>query len=199
MTLTLQTPAGIAWRVSSSTETAREDLRLMVRVQSGDRAALATLYDRYSGYLLAIGYRMVTSREAAEDILQDVFVEAWQKAGQYRPDRAAVKTWLSMRMRSRCLDRLKAPAQSKSESMPDGYEPPSHYSAGRLPRLVDAGRAAEALAALPPEQRKVLELGYYRGLSSTEISEKLGVPTGTVKSRTRAALARLRDGFGGGR
>ncbi|MFT6395368.1 MAG: RNA polymerase sigma-70 factor (ECF subfamily) [Bradymonadia bacterium] len=176
---------------------AREDVRLMVQVQSGDRAALASLYDRYAGYLLAIGCRMASSREAAEDILQDVFVEAWQKAGQYRPDRASVKTWLSIRMRSRCLDRLKEHAQSKSEAMPDGYEPPSHFSSGRLPRLVDAGRAADALAKLPSEQRTVLELGYYRGLSSTEISEQLGVPTGTVKSRTRAALATLRDGFGG--
>jgi RNA polymerase sigma-70 factor (ECF subfamily) len=170
---------------------------LIVRVQSGDRTALALIYDRHAGYLLGLGAKMTRSREVAEDVLHDVFVEAWEKAGQFRPDRATVRTWLAMRMRSRCLDRMKSHAVSKSEGWAEGFEPPSYFSAGRLPRMVDANRATDALNGLSKEQREVLELGYFKGLSSGEISGQLGIPTGTVKSRTRSALAALRAGFGG--
>lgn len=92
---------------------------------------------------------------------------------------------------------MKSHAVSKSEAMEDGFEPPSRYSANRLPRMVDANRAAHALNELPSDQREVLELGYYKGLSSSEISSQLGIPAGTVKSRTRSALAALRAGVGG--
>lgn len=179
--------------------TNRVDLDLMVQVQSGDRTALAALYDRHAGYLLGLARKMLGGQESAEDLVHDVFVEAWQKAGQFRPDRATVRTWLAMRTRSRCLDRLKSHAVSRSQSLTEGFEPPSHFSSNRLPRMVDASRAAEALSALPNEQREVLELGYFKGLSSSEISAQLSVPTGTVKSRTRAALAALRAEFGGAR
>ena len=183
--------------MSSLASELRDDLELIVRVQSGDRAALAQIYDRHAGYLLGLGTKMTHSREVAEDVLHDVFVEAWQKAGQFRPDRATVRTWLAMRMRSRCLDRMKSHAVARSEAMEEGFEPPSHYSANRLPRMVDANRAAVALTGLPQEQREVLELGYFKGLSSGEISSQLGIPIGTVKSRTRTALVALRAGFGG--
>ena len=185
--------------MSISVSEPRDDLELIVRVQSGDRSALATLYDRHAGYLLGLGTKMIRSREVAEDVLHDVFVEAWQKAGQFRPDRATVRTWLALRMRSRCLDRVRSHAFSKAEALEEGFEPPSHYSANRLPRMVDANRAAAALNGLPTDQREVLELGYFKGLSSSEISSHLGVPAGTVKSRTRSALATLRAGFGGPR
>lgn len=172
--------------------TESSDAHAMVCLQSGDRGALALLYGRHHVYLVAIGLKMLRSRAEAEDVVHDVFVEAWQRAGDYRPDRASVRTWLAMRMRSRCLDRVRSAAVARSETLPDGYDEPSHYSANQMPRHIDGKRAAAAVNELPTQQREVLELGYFKGYSSTEIATELDIPTGTVKSRVRAAIGRLR-------
>ncbi|MFZ5475644.1 MAG: sigma-70 family RNA polymerase sigma factor [Myxococcota bacterium] len=170
------------------------DPQLIAAVAAGDRAALATLYDRHASTLMAVGMRMLGDRREVEDIVHDVFVEAWRAAGAYDPTRASVRTWLVMRMRSRVLDRRKSAGVSRRVPMDPGraervavFEDPS---AG-----ADRAVVRRVLATLPPEQRMVLELAYFEGLSSSEIAERARTPIGTVKSRVAAALAKLRDGL----
>jgi RNA polymerase sigma-70 factor (ECF subfamily) len=168
---------------------------LVRKVANGDRAALGRLYDRFAAILLAVANRIVGEPREAEDLVHDVFLEAWRAAGDYDAARGSVRAWLLMRMRSRALDRRKSPRQTRQvslapEAMPDGPatgEDPSYAP--------DRTRVRRALAELPPEQRAVLELGYYEGLSSTEIAARVAVPVGTVKSRVAAALSKLRAGL----
>lgn len=171
------------------------DGELIRRVANGDRAALGHLYDRFAAILLAVGQRIVGEAREAEDLVHDVFLEAWRAAGDYDAARGSVRAWLLMRMRSRALDRRKAPRQTRQvtlapETLPDAPAP------GEDPALApDRARVRRALAELPAEQRAVLELGYYEGLSSSEIAARVAVPIGTVKSRVAAGLAKLRAGL----
>jgi RNA polymerase sigma-70 factor, ECF subfamily len=174
---------------------APSDAQLISAVAAGDRGALAELYDRHASTLMAVGLRMLGERREVEDIVHDVFMEAWRAAGTYDPTRASVRTWLVMRMRSRALDRRKSAGYARRV-------PLDPARAERLPGLADdpeSGADREVvrrvLATLPPEQRMVLELAYFEGLSSTEIAARAGTPVGTVKSRVAAALAKLRDGL----
>ena len=180
-------------RMSQNAWVPADDQPTIVALQGGSRAALAELYERHHGYLLAIGLKMLRSPAEAEDVLHNVFVEVWQRAGDYRPDKGSVRTWLAVRMRSRCLDYCRSVAYSRSDSLEPGFEPPTHFSSTKMPALVDAQRAAVAVSELPDEQRMVMELGYFRGFSSTEIADELDIPTGTVKSRVRAAIGKLRS------
>ena len=174
----------------------------MRAVAGGDRAGLACLYDRHGPTLLAIGHRMLGSRREAEDLLHDVFLEVWRQSGDYDRARGSVRTWMTMRMRSRALDRLKSAAWSRVGSLDAMTASDLPHAAGEDPTLsADRGRVRRALGALPAEQRAVLELAYFGGLSSNEMAERLGVPIGTGKSRVAAGLSKLRadlDPPGGG-
>jgi RNA polymerase sigma-70 factor (ECF subfamily) len=141
--------------------------------------------------LLALGRRILGDRREAEDVLHDVFLEAWHKATDYDQERGTVRAWLLMRMRSRALDRRKAAAFARR------VEEPTQDALGQedLTLTPDRERVRRALNELPLEQRQVLELGYFEGLSSSEIAARLHAPVGTVKSRVAAALAKLRAGF----
>ncbi|HRE91676.1 MAG TPA: sigma-70 family RNA polymerase sigma factor [Myxococcota bacterium] len=167
------------------------DLALLVR---GDRQALARLYDRHAPLLLALGVRLLSDRREAEDVLHDCFVELWRHAGDYDPRRASVKTWIALRMRSRCIDRLRSAGWTRRETVPErtleSVAAPAHSDGA------DSDRLEKALDELPPEQREVLRLTYFEGLSSSEIAEKIRIPIGTVKSRVRAAMTRLRTLLG---
>jgi len=169
------------------------DTGAMVALQSGDSTALGALYDRHSAYLVAIASRMLGARAEAEDVVQSVFVEAWQRCGQYRPDRASVRTWLAMRVRSRCLDRLRSVTWNRKDGLDAAPERPAALTTTGLHRRIDAERASAAVDALTDDQQSVLRLGYFKGLSSREIADHLDIPTGTVKSRVRAAMQRLRE------
>jgi len=180
-----------------------EDVGCIARAARGDREGLAALYDRHARTMLALGIRILRRRREAEDILHDVFVEAWRRAGDYDPRRGTVRTWLLLRMRSRCLDRVRSAAYSRGESLDDREEatlrrgqPGTDGGAEELEAAPDRARVRAALAALSDAHRAVLELGYFEGLSSSEIGARLQIPTGTVKSRVRAALAILRDALG---
>lgn len=143
--------------------------------------------------MLAIASRMLRDTNEAEDLVHDVFMEAHRKAGDYDPERASVKTWLTVRLRSRALDRLRSARVSRTDSL-DAKPAPERFArvSAHLSRMGDQGKLAGVLAELPEAQREVLELAYFEGLSSREIGERLGIPTGTVKSRTRAAFQALR-------
>lgn len=170
------------------------DVDVLRRVAGGEKAALAELYDRHSGMMLALGVRIVGVRRDAEDILHDVFIEAWRHAGDYDPRRGSVKTWLLLRMRSRCLDRVRSHAFSKTDAFTT--EPMRSGQSERLDRGIDGARARSLLDTLPQGQREVLELGYLQGLSFSEIADVLGIPVGTVKSRVSAAMLKLREDLG---
>jgi RNA polymerase sigma-70 factor (ECF subfamily) len=175
------------------------DVELISGAAEGDRDCLAALYDRYAPACLAIGRRILGDRREAEDLLHDVFLEAWRQAGDYDQGRGTVRSWLLMRMRSRALDRRKAASFARRADLPTGD---SISESAPLPLEdptlgPDRSAVRLALAQLPAEQRQVLELGYFEGLSSSEIAERVRAPIGTVKSRVAAALAKLRAGIVG--
>jgi RNA polymerase sigma-70 factor (ECF subfamily) len=180
-----------------------DDRELIARMRAGDDQALARFYDRWARPAYALIVQMVRDPDDADDVLEDAFYQAWRQASRYEPARGSVATWILTIARSRALDRLRARRRLKEEPL--------------MPRLGDAAldhtdtdvaevaerreRVAEAVRLLPPEQREVVELAYFRGLSQTEIAERTGQPLGTVKTRTRLAgqklrerLASLRDG-----
>lgn len=172
-----------------------DDAALMGAIAGGDRQALARLYDRHAGTLLAVGIRMLGSRREAEDVLHDVFLELWRRSADYDAARGTVRTWIAMRMRSRSLDRLKSAAFSRTAPIDEvGERGPTSDDDPAM--AADRTRVRRALAGLPPEQRAVLELAYFEGLSSQEMAARLAIPMGTVKSRVAAGLAKLRAELG---
>lgn len=170
-----------------------DDVALVHAMARGDAEALALLYDRYSGSMLALAQRIVGRGAEAEDVIHDVFLEAWRHSADYDATRGSVKSWLLLRTRSRSLDVQKSARVSKQVSALDDswlaeLADPGAAGADSPDRL----RIRKVLLALPPEQREVLLLGYFEGLSSSEIALRVGVPLGTVKSRVAAALSALR-------
>lgn len=167
------------------------DALLLVESARGDVIALGRLYDRHASAMLGVAIRILRARQDAEDLVHDVFVEAWQKAGDYDARRGSVRSWLLMRVRSRGIDRLRSLDAARRAAMvppgPDGDRSEPRWDGP------DRERARAALAALPEEQRHLVELGYYEGLSCAEMAQRVGIPIGTVKSRLAAAVAKLRQ------
>lgn len=187
---------GVSWHggldivQAQPTHSQATDSQLIEAVAAGDRSALSDLYDRYAGLMLAVGLKMLNDRREAEDVLHDVFLEVWRSARSFDADRGSARTWILMRMRSRCLDRRRRTRRAyelTDDSEPQTPEDPS--------AAVDRARVRAALGTLNEAQRQVIELGYFGGLSSTEIAEQTGTPVGTVKSRVAAALSKLRAGL----
>jgi RNA polymerase sigma-70 factor, ECF subfamily len=175
------------------TPSALDDVALVSAMARGDSAALALLYDRHAGSMLALAQRIVGRGAEAEDVIHDVFLEAWRHSADYDEARGTVKSWLLLRTRSRSLDvqksaRVSKQARSLDDSWLDELADQSAEGAAGPDRM----RVRRVLVALPAEQREVLLLGYFEGLSSSEIATRVGVPIGTVKSRVAAALAALR-------
>lgn len=166
------------------------DSALVARMAAGDRSAVAALYARHVRSLYALARSMLKSPQEAEDLIHDVFLEAWRRSADYSEERGTVRAWLFMRARSRALDRIK----SAGRPLAVLHEPPAAPAAPAL--TGDHGRLRELLSAMPEVQQQVLMLGYFEGLSTVEIAERLGIPAGTVKSRTRAALGALRNVLG---
>jgi RNA polymerase sigma-70 factor (ECF subfamily) len=188
-----------------------DDGRLVRRVAGGDEAAFMTLYDRHSDALYGTTVRFLRDRESAAEVLQDVFVAIWQRAAQYDPRSGTVAGWLFGIARNRAIDRLRAEARRPRSaygwaSGPDAPDAADLLDrAGRWQRRSPDGdpvleldrswtRALvrTTLAEMPADERDVVVLAYDQALSQSEIAARLGLPIGTVKSRTRRALARLR-------
>ncbi|MGE5184818.1 MAG: sigma-70 family RNA polymerase sigma factor [Acidobacteriota bacterium] len=172
-----------------------DDAALVQAMAAGDRDALATLYERHCQVLLGLALRIVRERREAEDLLHDVFLEAWRCAKDFDPKRGRVRTWLAIRMRSRALDLQKSARVSRNAG-DAGLE---QVVDDRERATPDHTRVRDALACLGDDQRRVLELAYFDGLSCSEIAERIAIPIGTVKSRLAAAMLKLREALGGGR
>jgi len=180
----------------ASTET---DAALIAAVAAGDDAAMGRLYDRFAPLVQAVALRMLRERAAADELVEDVFVEIWRRAGQYEAARAGLATWIATITRSRGIDRIRARQRHGhvdlgDDDRPDGAltAPPSDPAAAVVAGE-DRERIARALRALGAEQREALELAYFQGLTQTEIAARLSRPLGTVKTHMRQGLIRLRD------
>jgi len=173
-----------------------QDSALLAAVASGDRDALARLYDQHSSVIFGLARRMLGAA-AAEDLVQDVFLEAWHHAAEYSPERGSVRAWLIVRARSRALDRLGKRARDArlAEEMGTLPGPEGSGTMGVLDAL-DARRARSLASRLAPEMADVLDLAYFEGLSCSEIAARLDVPIGTVKSRLARSLDQLRAAIG---
>lgn len=160
----------------------------------GDSSGLADLYGRYAAIMLATARRILGDPRGAEDLVHDVFLEAWRQAHTYDGDRGTVRTWLLVRLRSRALDRCRAQALRRTtDIIPESIT--EEHAADELP---DHRILRSILGSLPGEQRQVLEHAYFAGLSATEIATLLQIPVGTVKSRLGAGLKKLRSALGTG-
>ena len=174
------------------------DWQLVLAVADGSSDALGRLYDRYAATVYGLARRIVTRLEDAEEVVQDVFAQVWRQAPRYRKDRASVAGWIVTLARTRAIDRLRARRARPDEDR--GLEPtvvvpmPATGPSPEQSALSadDVKRVREALAGLPEQQRMLLELAYYGGLTHTEIAEKTGVPLGTVKTRIRSGMETLR-------
>jgi RNA polymerase sigma-70 factor (ECF subfamily) len=181
---------------AGETATGPSDTTLLRAVAAGDEAALGAIYDRHAPLLLAIARRILGSSGDAEDALQDAFFQVWKQAGNYDPRRSSVPTWLVLITRSRCLDRLRSRSSAGAALDRLGAEPrPRHESPRAVESVISSQRSrrvAQELELLPVEQREVLDLAFYGGLTQSEIAAQTGIPLGTVKTRTLLAMRKLR-------
>ncbi len=180
---------------SETRESAQEiDFRLVTAIQSGDRTAFARLYGRYAAWMLAVAYRVLQNRRDAEDLLHDVFIEVWNKAASYDVQRGSVRGWLAIRTRSRALDRIRSlNLIRKNEAGEIESGSTTVQSAERTEIGVDHWNARRAVDRLSLNQRTVIQLSYFHGMTCQEIAEHCAIPLGTVKSRLASALNSLRD------
>ena len=168
---------------------------LIARVGEGDAGAFEQLYRRYSRPVFALALRRLGDRGRAEDAVQETFASIWRSAGSYRRERGPGAPWLYAVARNAIVDRRRAlgpvPAEPVDEASSDAgpdERAESSWTAWRIHR---------ALAELPEQERKLIELAYWGGLSQSEIADFVGIPLGTVKTRTRSALSRLADALEG--
>lgn len=188
--------------MNARSQAASEDRALVAAIQARDSDALGTLYDRYAARLLGLAGRILGASGEAEEVVQEVFLYAWRAASTFDPARGSVLAWLLVATRSRSIDRLRARRPTAvSDRGSDRGGTPDPLAA--LPAAGDleaesATREWEsicraAIGELPADQREVLELSYFDGLTHTEIAERTATPLGTVKTRIRLGLMKLRE------
>jgi RNA polymerase sigma-70 factor, ECF subfamily len=177
----------------SNSCSAPTDVDLAIAMSRGDAQALAHLYDRFAPAMLGLARRIAVTPEIAEDLVHEVFLEAWEHAADYDPKRGSVRAWLLLRTRSRCIDHRRSAQQSRTRSVDDYFWTSQVSTDGvESPHHPDYAMIRAELLKLPDEQRDALLLGYFEGLSSSEIAAQLGSPIGTIKTRVAAALGKLR-------
>jgi RNA polymerase sigma-70 factor, ECF subfamily len=184
-------------RLQPAAESQAEDESSLRRLASGDQAAAARLYDRHARPLYSLILRILGNETEAEDVLQEVFAQAFCQASRYDARRGAVAAWLLTIARSRAIDRLRARrtrVEARTGEQTLGEMPDAQPDAAST--MLDEERSRlvrQALGELPMLQRMAIELAYYEGLSHSEIAERLEQPLGTVKTRIRLGLLKLRD------
>ena len=170
---------------------------LIAGIAGGDREAFSRFYDTFAGAALGLIRRVLRDPGASEEVLQEVFWQVWQEAARYDSRRGSPEAWLFMRARTRAIDKLRSIRRREKtfvlpvdESIARATDAGAEHRAGAA---ADRGMIRVALARLPAAQRQVIELAFFEGLTQSEISSRLGEPLGTVKTRARMALERLRS------
>lgn len=175
---------------------AMNDVALLRQVADRQPEALGVLYSRYASTLLALGKRILGSLADAEELLQEVFLHVWNNAGRYDAARSSVSTWLILIARSRAIDRLRTrKVVERTHDTAVQENPVEHASPEGLEAVFTherRERVRSEMDKLPPEQRQVLELAFFEGLSQSEIAARADLPLGTVKTRTLLAMKKLR-------
>jgi RNA polymerase sigma-70 factor (ECF subfamily) len=187
-------------RVNTSSTGGADDRALLRAVAAGDKEALRQLYTRHSAVLFALALRVLSDRAEAEDVLQEAFVQIWKTAGSFDEGRGKPLGWLIMLTRSRAIDRLRSrktrsrvtESMAKDTSQTAGSTTPADEAlASEAQRTV-----RNALKSLPSDQRVPIEMAYFGGLTQFEIAQQLSQPLGTVKTRMRSGMMRLREQLG---
>ena len=175
------------------------DVELIKAIAARDEVALAQLYDRYRVILFGLLMRILNNREEAEDVLQEVFLQVWRKAADFDENRGRPFTWLVTLGRSRGIDRLRTLAVRERVAEAGAREAIEEVSdaASDAFRSEQRGLVNDALAQLPDEQKRPLMLAYFDGLTQSEIATRLGAPLGTIKTRMRTGLIKLREQLAG--
>ena len=206
-TMATEAPAlrEVAREPTRSAHAADADAVLVERMQRGDEQALSAFYVRWFPVVGALISRILKSADDVEDVVEETFWQAWRQSSRFSADRGSVQTWLLTIARSRALDRLRATRRLREDTLDEAGSPEAGAPSvgATLPSASNPALDAEhaerrrfvvaALGELPIEQREALELGYFGGLSQSEIAERTGQPLGTVKTRMRLAMLKLRD------
>ncbi len=173
-----------------------DDGRLIRAMARGDLSALADFYDRYAPLIFGLAARVTGNAADAEEVLQDVFIQAWSEAARYAPGRGSPRTWLLTIARSRAIDRRRR--RRDEGAGPGGEEAldPREGPGGDLEEHERREAVRKALGLLPPEQRAAIELAYFEGLTHVQIAMQTGDPVGTVKGRLRLGMEKLRGLLG---
>lgn len=174
------------------------DEELISLVERKDSRAFAVLYDRHSRVAFSLAYRLMGERQAAEDLVQEVYLRVWRSTGSYRAERSSVRTWILSIVHHRGVDLLRSSSsrrrtQDKVESSAETIQPSEAFSEAW--RNSQRDQVRQALNTLPAEQLKILELAYFSGYTHVEISELLDLPLGTVKGRMRLGMKKIKDYF----
>lgn len=186
--------------VASSARTTADDQAALERMARGDQAGLAEIYDRHGRLVYSLALRIVRDRGDAEDVTQDVFVQAWRQASRFDTTRGNVAAWLLTMARSRAIDlirRRRVRPQPGADDMVMETKDASPAPDVQFEWVQRAEVIQEAMGALPLLQRLAIELAFFEGLTQAEIAEQLEVPLGTVKTRIRQGLLKLRDRLAG--
>jgi RNA polymerase sigma-70 factor (ECF subfamily) len=178
---------------SSEAKFAGNDAALVSAIRAGDESAMAALYDRYSSIVYSVALRVLGDTGAAEDVLQEVFMQLWRNPAAFDSGRGNLAPWLAVIARNRAIDQIrKRPAMTDIEDVVISIEPDM---AGEAARSVAMEKVRGTLGNMPAAQRTALEMAYFEGFSHTEIAEKTGEPLGTIKTRIRSGLLSLRKAF----
>jgi RNA polymerase sigma-70 factor, ECF subfamily len=170
------------------------DEALLSLVASSDDQALAELYDRFGGVAYGLALRILRDDALAQDAVQEAFLAVWRSADRFLAERAKASTWILTLVHRRAVDLVRREDRRRGEPLESAGEPAAQETVeDEATRGFERRVVQEALAQLTPEQREALELGYYGGLTQSELAERLGLPLGTIKSRMFAGLSRLRE------
>jgi RNA polymerase sigma-70 factor (ECF subfamily) len=194
MELALESPARLRALPQPDAQPITPDVTdgdLLVRVAGRDHEAFELLYQRYVRSVFGLALRRLRDRQRAEDAVQETFTAVWRSAASYRPERGPAAPWLYAVARNAIVDRLRA--RSEPAADPPDVASPEPGPPERAESSFVSWRVHRALEELPEKEREVVELAYWSGLSQSEVAEYLHIPLGTVKTRTRSALARLAD------
>jgi RNA polymerase sigma-70 factor (ECF subfamily) len=170
-------------------------MRLVARIRAGDQQALSELYDRYSKVVYGVALRILHDTGAAEELLQDIFLQLWRKSDAFDSSKGSLAAWLAVIARHRSIDRVRQ--RHPETDIEDCVLASSTDYGDEAERFLVIEQVRAVMSELNPDQRNVLEMAFFEGMTHTEIADKTGEPLGTIKTRIRSGLQTLRARFVG--